>query len=170
MAVSNYRANVARHLRHHLVPTMQIHRLPPTALGPLLAASAQRTLFTRRTLTSLWNPPVKHIEVESNTPFVPPPPKINVGTTGEAGVTPASGEGVKDGAKKKEKKQRYLDSLMEKAGELSLKCKLCAVEPYRKLMIGSILDSEGSWTAEEGKYKKSEICRDHDLSVSCFDL
>lgn len=33
-------------------------------------------------------------------------------------------------------------------------------------MAGSILDSEGNWTAEEGKYKKSEICRDHDLSVS----
>ena len=34
------------------------------------------------------------------------------------------------------------------------------------MTAGSILDAEGNWTAEEGKYKKSELCRDHDLSVS----
>ncbi|ORX33428.1 hypothetical protein BD324DRAFT_639740 [Kockovaella imperatae] len=44
---------------------------------------------------------------------------------------------------------RHLDSLMDKAGELSLRC--------------SILDSEGNWTAEEGRYKKTELCREYDL-------
>lgn len=31
---------------------------------------------------------------------------------------------------------------------------------------GSILDAEGNWTAEEGRYKKSELCKDYDLDVS----
>jgi len=117
-------------------------------------------------LSSLWNPPIKQLEVESNTPFVPPPPKVPAVSAASDGISvPASAEGSKDGAKKKEKKQRYLDSLMEKAGELSLKC-ASGTAWNVWLMAGSILDSEGNWTAEEGKYKKSEICRDHDLSVS----
>ncbi|CAD6578699.1 MAG: magnesium ion transporter [Tremellales sp. Tagirdzhanova-0007] len=50
---------------------------------------------------------------------------------------------IEQGPKKKEKKQRFLDNLMDKAGELSLRC--------------SILDAEGNWHAEEGRYKKTEL-------------
>ena len=40
-----------------------------------------------------------------------------------------------------------------------------------KLTSGSILDANGNWTAEEGKYKKMDLCRAHDLDVShtCAD-
>lgn len=31
---------------------------------------------------------------------------------------------------------------------------------------GSILDAEGNWTAEEGRYKKAKLCAEHDLDVS----
>ena len=30
---------------------------------------------------------------------------------------------------------------------------------------GSIIDSNGEWRAEEGRYKKTELCREHDLDV-----
>jgi hypothetical protein len=32
-------------------------------------------------------------------------------------------------------------------------------------MEGSILDAEGSWTAEEGRYNKAELCKEYDLDV-----
>jgi len=35
-------------------------------------------------------------------------------------------------------------------------------------LVGSVLDAEGNWTAEEGRYKKSELCKEHDLDVSYF--
>ena len=31
---------------------------------------------------------------------------------------------------------------------------------------GSVLDSQGNWTAEEGRYKKTELCKQYDLDVS----
>jgi len=37
-------------------------------------------------------------------------------------------------------------------------------------MAGSILDAQGNWTAEEGCYKKSELCREHDLDVRRNEL
>ncbi|RXK35149.1 magnesium transporter [Tremella mesenterica] len=60
-----------------------------------------------------------------------------------------SGGAVADDGKQKEKKMKMFESLMDKAGELSLRC--------------SVLDVEGNWTAEEGRYKKSELCKEHDL-------
>ncbi len=34
------------------------------------------------------------------------------------------------------------------------------------LTPGSILDANGNWTAEEGTYRKMDLCRAHDLDVS----
>jgi magnesium transporter len=30
-----------------------------------------------------------------------------------------------------------------------------------------VLDAEGNWTAQEGRYKKAELCKEYDLDVSC---
>jgi magnesium transporter len=48
----------------------------------------------------------------SNVPIVP-----HIGTPPEG-----PGAGKEAGSKKEKRKQKYLDSLMDKAGELSLKC------------------------------------------------
>nr|XP_019013712.1 magnesium transporter [Kwoniella pini CBS 10737]OCF52493.1 magnesium transporter [Kwoniella pini CBS 10737] len=100
----------------------------------------KRTLFSKRS-TSFWSQSYPSTEVPQ-VPYTPPPPdQLGYDTINQ------DGEGI-DG-QRKDRKQRYLDSLMDKAGELSMRC--------------SVLDSEGNWTAEEGKYKKSDLCREHDL-------
>ena len=69
-----------------------------------------------------------HLDVSStpHVPFAPPVPRHSVAPNAHVPIIPhvtsAVVEGSKDGAKKRERKQKYLDSLMEKAGELSLKC------------------------------------------------
>nr|XP_019042402.1 magnesium transporter [Kwoniella bestiolae CBS 10118]OCF21332.1 magnesium transporter [Kwoniella bestiolae CBS 10118] len=114
--------------------------LPP--IKPILRSTCpcrrpvqSRTLFTRRG-TSFWTQSYPSAEAPQ-VPYTPPPPDQLAGRNEEV-----------DG-QRRDRKQRYLDSLMDKAGELSLRC--------------SVLDAEGNWTAEEGKYKKSELCREHDL-------
>ena len=37
-------------------------------------------------------------------------------------------------------------------------------------LTGSILDAEGNWHAEEGRYKKTELCREHDLDACSSHL
>jgi magnesium transporter len=71
------------------------------------------------------------------------------------------------------KKQKYLDSLMDKAGELNLRCKLLWPDELVTTSLqspGSVLDAEGNWTADEGRYKKAELCKEYDLDVSFLDL
>ncbi|WWD01221.1 hypothetical protein V866_008162 [Kwoniella sp. B9012] len=102
-----------------------------------LCKRQSRSLFTRRG-TSFWTQSYPSSE-SPQIPYTPPPPDQLIGRNGNEEV---------DG-QRRDRKQRYLDSLMDKAGELSLRC--------------SVLDAEGNWTAEEGKYKKSELCREHDL-------
>ncbi|KAK4686367.1 magnesium transporter, partial [Tremellales sp. Uapishka_1] len=109
----------------------------PTS-GHIVASSLPKThppnLYGKRS-TSFWAPSYPTAEAStSQVPFTPP--------------LPSSSPPVEDGVRR-EKKDRYLDSLMDKAGELSLRC--------------SILDSEGNWAAEEGRYKKAELCKEHDL-------
>nr|XP_018263656.1 magnesium transporter [Kwoniella dejecticola CBS 10117]OBR85814.1 magnesium transporter [Kwoniella dejecticola CBS 10117] len=118
-------------------------RHPPTLakILPPPCRCQRRTLFSKRG-TSFWSHSYPATEVPQ-VPYTPPPPDLS----GKVIAGEAREEGV-DG-QRKDRKQRYLDSLMDKAGELSLRC--------------SVLDSEGNWTAEEGKYKKSELCREHDL-------
>ncbi|KAI9637861.1 putative magnesium ion transporter [Dioszegia hungarica] len=113
--------------------------LPPTFLLPSVPPSTRRSLFTRRS-TSFWAQSYPDNQAStSQIPYAPPSP-----TPRGASASPPPEEG-----RKKEKKQRYLDSLMDKAGELNLRC--------------SVLDAEGNWTAQEGRYKKAELCKEYDL-------
>ncbi|OCF55812.1 magnesium transporter [Kwoniella mangroviensis CBS 10435] len=112
-------------------------RSRPLIPSKCLCKRQSRSLFTRRG-TSFWTQSYPSSE-SPQIPYTPPPPDQLIGRNGNEEV---------DG-QRRDRKQRYLDSLMDKAGELSLRC--------------SVLDAEGNWTAEEGKYKKSELCREHDL-------
>ncbi|WVR05459.1 hypothetical protein IAU60_002475 [Kwoniella sp. DSM 27419] len=124
-----------------LAGTSGIRRLTLSPIAPLISCVAcpcsRRALSTRR-FTSFWTQSYPHTET-SQVPYIPPAPS-NV---------PMLPGPHSDGKRDTKQKQRYLDSLMDKAGELSLRC--------------SILDSEGEWRAEEGRYKKTELCREHDL-------
>ncbi|ORY24946.1 hypothetical protein BCR39DRAFT_545311 [Naematelia encephala] len=127
---------------------------PPSFLLP------RRAFFTRRSATSATTPfflpssvsaTAAHVPDELPPPLIPtihPVPRIRA-QTGPAPNAPAAGPSSDVEGRRNERKQRYLDSLMDKAGELSLRC--------------SVLDSEGNWTAEEGRYKKTELCKEHDL-------
>ncbi|KAL7424187.1 magnesium ion transporter [Cryptotrichosporon argae] len=98
-----------------------------------------RTLFTRRgASTSFWSTsyPSDHLSNIPSTPPSPAPPSLPAGSA----VVEADEGG---------RKQRLLDSLMDRAGELSLKC--------------SVLDAEGKWSSEEGMYRKMDLCKAHDL-------
>lgn len=76
-----------------------------------------------------------HLDVSStpHVPFAPPVPRHSLESNAHVPIVPhvtsAVVDGGKAGAKKRKRKQKYLDSLMEKAGELSLKCgyELCDV-------------------------------------------
>ncbi|KAK8869654.1 hypothetical protein IAR55_000222 [Kwoniella newhampshirensis] len=126
----------ASHLR--LTPIQRSSLQPPP---PLFRPTCQcRSFFSRRS-TSFWA--TSYPPDESNIPQVPyTPPPPDVPSSSATNVPQSDGQ-------TKDRKQRYLDSLMDKAGELTLRC--------------SILDADGNWRAEEGKYMKSELCREHDL-------
>lgn len=95
-------------------------------------SGTKRSLFTRRS-TSFWTqsyPPQSYGsgaisypggpddgEHSIQVPYVPPLP----GDQGQAGP---SRPGVEEG--RTQRKQRYLDSLMDKAGELSLRCEFAS--------------------------------------------
>lgn len=98
--------------------------LPPTFLLPSVPPSTRRSLFTRRS-TSFWAQSYPDNQAStSQIPYAPPSP-----TPRGASASPPPEEG-----RKKEKKQRYLDSLMDKAGELNLRCELN--DSGRCLIIG----------------------------------
>ncbi|OCF41425.1 magnesium transporter [Kwoniella heveanensis CBS 569] len=133
--------------------------LPSLPLVPPLQCRCQvRSLSTKR-WTSFWthsfpssSAPATATISQAQVPSLPPSPPDAQGhgpsyASDMAG--PGSGPGLGRPTGKRDGKQRYLDSLMDKAGELSLRC--------------SVLDAEGNWTAEEGRYKKTELCREHDL-------
>lgn len=108
-----------------------------------------RTFLSRRR-TSFWAPSYPESKPLASTlqvPFTPPPPTDN----GDGHLSEETRPEVIV-AEPRDKKNRYLNSLMEKAGELSLKC--------------SILDAEGNWGTEGQKYTKLELCREYDLDVS----
>lgn len=87
----------------------------------------RQNIFSLRSSSSTQT--FHHLDVSTtpHVPFSPPVPRHNLGVNNHVPsvphVTSAVVEG-RDGAKKRERKQKYLDSLMEKAGELSLKCEL----------------------------------------------
>lgn len=103
-----------------------------------------RTFLTRRS-TSFWSHSYSP-EPVPQVPFIPPIPSIPAHASssrrpgvpilidhGEAGVEIEGRPipGAADDGRKKERKERYLDSLMDKAGELSLRCKLEMNRMYR---------------------------------------
>lgn len=112
--------------------------------------SCRRRTFLSRRRTSFWAPSYPESKPLASTlqvPFTPPPPTDN----GDDHLSEETRPEVIV-AEPRDKKNRYLNSLMEKAGELSLKC--------------SILDAEGNWGTEGQKYTKLELCREYDLDVS----
>ncbi|WVF72062.1 hypothetical protein IAT40_006874 [Kwoniella sp. CBS 6097] len=129
--------------------------LPPSATSPQCSHRI-RSLSTRR-WTSFWTHSFPNSAAAAATgtqtsttqvPSLPPSPPDSNGHSASPYAPELDGRAA-SGLGKRDKKQRYLDSLMDKAGELSLRC--------------SVVDAEGNWTAEEGRYKKTELCREHDL-------
>ncbi|BEI81877.1 hypothetical protein CcaverHIS002_0210370 [Cutaneotrichosporon cavernicola] len=110
-----------------------------TRSGP--STQQSRGILTQRA-TSFWAPsypaPEKNHKIEE-TPM-PPLPEARGGLIPETASSSST---------KSHRRDRYLDSLMDKAGHMYLKC--------------SILDANGNWTAEEGTYRKMDLCRAHDL-------
>lgn len=89
--------------------------MPPSFLVPSIPSS-RRSLFTRRS-TSFWAHSYPDNQASSSQiPYAPPPPN-------SAARGGRSGTSIPEEGRKQEKKQRYLDSLMDKAGELNLRCK-----------------------------------------------
>ena len=89
--------------------------LPPSFLLPCQSAPHRNLFNHSRLSTSFWThsfPP--QISGSSQVPYTPPSPNPGPWSSSDS-AEPVEG-------KKKQKKQRYLDSLMDKAGELSLRC------------------------------------------------
>ncbi|KAL1413465.1 magnesium ion transporter [Vanrija albida] len=130
---------------------------PPSPPARTLAAVKRKSSFWAPShSTNFWSPnpapdPAKN--GEGRTPDVPPSPDLTVSVAAPPLPAPSAvtelGEDDEECGPHQKRKQRYLDSLMDKAGELNLHC--------------SILDSNGNWTVEEGSYKKTDLCRAHDL-------
>lgn len=122
----------------------------PRVIFRAIPPSCRCRTFLSRRRTSFWAPSYPESNPHTSTlqvPFTPPPPTDN-----DSGRLPEETGPGAIVAEPRDKKNRYLNSLMEKAGELSLKC--------------SILDAEGNWGAEGQKYTKLELCREYDLDVS----
>lgn len=132
------------------------------AARPLVRArSAVATPKRFKTTTSFWSTSYPTPVQDAAADKVPTPPPLPA----PSAVTQTE----ESDRQRARRQQRYLDSLMNKAGEVGLQCK--SKERGRELTPGSILDANGNWTAEEGKYRKMDLCRAHDLDVShtCFD-
>jgi hypothetical protein len=101
---------------------------PPSFLLPGLASKwCQRRAFLTRRSTSFWTQsfPPQIVASGSTASFVPSVPPSPSSPALEGARAESSRHGHERSAvdgKRKERKQRYLDSLMEKAGDLSLRC------------------------------------------------
>ncbi|TXT15693.1 hypothetical protein VHUM_00196 [Vanrija humicola] len=126
---------------------------------PHIAPVAVPARLWRQLQTSTPSPPARTLAVKRKSSFWAPSHSTNPSAEPIVSViapplpAPSAvtevGEGDEECSPHQMRKQRYLDSLMDKAGELNLHC--------------SILDSKGHWTVEEGSYKKTDLCRAHDL-------
>ena len=85
-----------------------------SSLSPILPPRQCRTFFSKRSSTFWTQSFPQQITSDSNTPYVPPTPS-------GSSVVPLPNP-VDPSVKKRERKQRYLDTLMDKAAELSLRC------------------------------------------------
>jgi hypothetical protein len=101
---------------------------PPSFLLPGLASNwCQRRTFLTRRSTSFWTQsfPPQTVSSGNSAAFVPSVPPSPSSPPHEGARAESSRQGHERAAvdgKRKERKQRYLDSLMEKAGDLSLRC------------------------------------------------
>ncbi|WRT67295.1 uncharacterized protein IL334_004263 [Kwoniella shivajii] len=136
-----------RHFQSTLPPPRLIRSIFQVRCNSCQHQRQRRGLFTRRS-TSFWTHSYPSSDIPQ-VPYTPPSPYQDHHNQDQQGHSNNEHQSNSDIGQRKDRKQRYLDSLMDKAGELSLRC--------------SVLDSEGNWTAEEGKYKKTELCREHDL-------
>lgn len=85
---------------------------PPPVFNP------KRTYFTRRSTSFYTNSYPQSSSSGVEIPYIPPPP------ISERPVSYVNDDGVHEDGRRKERKAKYLESLMDKAGELSLRCKL----------------------------------------------
>ena len=145
-------------------------RITPPPPPPSVQYQQTRTFLGRRS-TSFYTHSYPPVTYSGEIPYVPPGPESSSSSVNPGDGGPGDGHPVE--GKRKERKQRYLESLMDKAGELSLRCRFRLTQANEGNQInnmlikaGSILDSNGNWRAEEGRYKKTELCREHDLDVS----
>ena len=141
------------------------YRITPPPPPPV----ARRTFLTRRS-TSFYTHSYPPVTYSAEIPYVPPTPEASSSNSPGDAVSTEAEQPIE--GKRKERKERYLESLMDKAGELSLRCEWRVRRSPRRGIdeIGSILDSSGNWRAEEGRYKKTELCREHDLDVGGTDV
>jgi magnesium transporter len=119
----------------------------------------ERTYFTRRSTSFYTNSYPQSGLSGVEIPYTPPSPATDKPTSSN------NESGVHEDGRRKERKAKYLESLMDKAGELSLRCMSILSFQVSANIQGSIIDSNGEWRAEEGRYKKTELCREHDLDV-----
>lgn len=131
------RSHLLNVLRAHAGPTTLSHRLDQlctTPSGPIgqgfrnVLASRLASRTARKASTSFWSHsygPSANVQT-LNVPYGPPSPAGTVPIVGSSSAGQHSTRpGMDDGdvtARKMERKQRYLDGLMDKAGELSLRC------------------------------------------------
>lgn len=150
----------------------QLNTSPPSPPARTLAVKRKSSFWAPSHSTNFWSPnppPDPSKGDEGRVPDVPPSPDLTVSVAAPPLPAPSAvtevGEGDEECSPHQIRKQRYLDSLMDKAGELNLHCE-CAIWGPTADAPGSILDSKGNWTVEEGSYKKTDLCRAHDLDVS----
>jgi hypothetical protein len=100
----------------------------------------QRSFLTRRS-TSFYTHsyPQQGSSSGVEIPYIPPAPERLA--EGEAG-------GVGEDGKRKERKAKYLESLMDKAGELSLRCELASLVPSGFVMLIYRFHSGCGWGME----------------------
>lgn len=81
-----------------------------------------RSFLTRRS-TSFYSHSYPPVTYSAEIPYVPPvPPGPESSSSSASAGTQGSSSDQPAGGKRKERKERYLESLMDKAGELSLRC------------------------------------------------
>jgi magnesium transporter len=136
-----------------------IRRSTPFRITPPPVCVQDRTYFTRRSTSFYTNSYPQSGLSGVEIPYTPPSPATDKPTSSN------NEHGVHEDGRRKERKAKYLESLMDKAGELSLRCMSSLSFLIMADNQGSIIDSNGEWRAEEGRYKKTELCREHDLDV-----
>lgn len=114
-----------------LARNVQCSKLRPFRITPPPPVQQIRAFLGRRS-TSFYTHSYPPVTYSGEIPYVPPGPGSSSSSAnpGDDGC----GDGHPVQGKRKERKERYLESLMDKAGELSLRCKACS---YHQVIIMS---------------------------------